>query len=155
MIILSVEKRQELIKATQQLVEEAIERGDGPFAAVLIDESGTIIESATNTTRTTINPTAHAEINLISKAKKANLSEYGVVVNAAPCPMCMTGLIKAKVRTLYYGAPPEDSADPYITPEEIASKSKHKIEIVSGILADECKQQIARGKAKLLSAPTA
>lgn len=68
--------------------------------------------------------------------------------------MCMTGLIKAKAQTLYYGAPPEDFADPFITPEEVASKSKLKINIVSGILADECQEQITIGRTKLLNTST-
>ena len=153
MFDINAEKQEGLMHVVQGLVDKATSRGDRPFAALLIDEQGNVIASATNTSVTTKNVAAHAEINLLGEAAKKlqtrDLSSYSIVVNAAPCPMCMTGLIKAKIRHLYYGAPMEKDANPFITPEEIASKSKLRVEITSGILAEDCQAQIARGRSRL------
>lgn len=146
---LPLEMQEELVRLTQHEVEKATKRGDGPFAALLVDENGKVVESATNTTRTTNNVAAHAEINLLGKVNSRDLSSYAVVTNAAPCSMCMSALIKAKVQNYYYGAFNEPHNDPAITPEEVAAKSKLGIHIFGGILADECAEQIIRGRQKL------
>ena len=143
-------KLEELVHQTHKLVEEAIERRDGPFAALLVNSQGQIVLTATNTTRSTQNVTAHAEINLIEEAcqkfQTLSLGDYGVITNAAPCSMCMTAMIKAKITEYYYSSPMEEMADPALTPEEVAAKSKLNIRIGSGLLKLESQTQIKRGR---------
>ncbi len=140
-----------LVREAQQQAEEAGSRGDGPFGALLVSQDKTVVVRAGNTAITTNNAAAHAEINLLAKAgeklKTRKLGDYMVVVNAAPCSMCMSALLKAKVTNIVFGAPPEPNMDPYITPEELAAKSRLDVAVLGGILADECVQQIARLRA--------
>ena len=49
-------------------VDIAIKDGNSPFAAFLLDKEGNILYKAHNTSNTDIDPTAHAEINLIRNA---------------------------------------------------------------------------------------
>ena len=82
---ISKNKKENLMKIVMQEVEKAIEEGNSPFGAILIDENGNIIEKAHNTAKSMCNPVLHAEINLITKAcKKLNtrdLSKYYIMSN--------------------------------------------------------------------------
>ena len=148
----SQEKLEEFMRLALQLVDEAVAQGNGPFAAILIDQQGEVIESALNTSYTDHNVAAHAEINLLGlvgeKRKLRNLEGYGVVVNAAPCSMCMSALVKAKIAFLIYGADTEIQADPSVSPREVLAKSQHQIEVHPGILLQECTEQILQARAR-------
>jgi tRNA(adenine34) deaminase len=126
-------------------VDETVQEGNNPFAAVLIDEEGNIIEIAGNR-QNTDNRIFHAEVNLVKKAteklNQSTLEGYSVVSVSEPCSMCMALLIKAKIDTVYFGAPIDKGNDPYIKAEELANKAKHDIKVVGGILEDECKRKI-------------
>ena len=58
--------------------------------------------------------------------------------------MCATALIKAKITSLCYGAPCEDTMIPNITIDEVIAKTPFPIEVRGGILAEECAEQIRR-----------
>jgi tRNA(Arg) A34 adenosine deaminase TadA len=61
----------------------------------------------------------------------------------------MSAAIKAGINSFYFGAPCEKSEDPHLTVFAVAKKSKHKIRIETGILKEECAEQVARGRSKL------
>ncbi len=147
---LSIEKKEELMRLVMQEVEEAINEGNSPFGAILIDENGNVIEKAHNTAKSVLNPILHAEINLISKAcKKLNtmdLSRYCIMSNAWSCSMCMSACIKAKISNYIYGAPSEENMNPNVTIFEIKNKSKTELNIEIGILENECKLQIENAR---------
>lgn len=133
-------------------VEKAIEEGNSPFAAFLIDENANIKYRAHNTATSDCNPTAHAEINLIKKAcqdlKTKDLSNYCIISNAWSCSMCMSACIKAKIRNFVYGAPSEGDMNPNITIFDIREKTSSDLNIVVGILEDKCKKQIEEARSK-------
>ena len=58
-------------------------------------------------------PTQHAEIVAIREAcKKLNtydLSEYELYTSCEPCPMCLSAIIWANIKTVYYGCTKEDA----------------------------------------------
>ena len=66
---------------------------------------GNIIYKAHNTSNSDIDPTAHAEINLIRTACKElntkNLSNYILISNAWSCSMCMSASIKGKLQIIF------------------------------------------------------
>lgn len=140
-----------LEKLMRQVLKEAregIDQGDSPYAAFLIDNKGNVIEKAHNSQNTLDDRTAHAEFVLLRKAfkklgKKYQLEGYSIIQNSEPCSMCMSLLVKAKIDTVYFGARMDNGNDPYIPAEEIARRSKHPIQVVGGILEDECKLMIA------------
>ena len=133
-------------------VEKAIEEGNSPFAAFLIDENGNIKYREHNTAMADCNPTAHAEINLIKKAcqdlKTKDLSNYCIMSNAWSCSMCMSACIKAKIKNFVFGAPSEGDMNPNITIFDIKEKTSGDLNIVVGILEDKCKKQIEEARSK-------
>jgi tRNA(adenine34) deaminase len=143
---LSIKLQQELVRRAMKLAAETASEGNLPFAALLIDEDGTVVLEAKNTVNSTQNAAAHAEINLLYEAGKKlgtnDLSAYAIVSNAASCPMCTTALIKAKVTKFYYGAPNEGKMVPNITMDYIFAKTPFSLEVYGGILAKECAKQI-------------
>ena len=143
-------KKEDWMRLVMQEVDVAISEGNSPFAAILIDEQGNIVEKAHNTAKSECNPTLHAEINLISKAcKKLNtrdLSKYYIMSNAWSCSMCMSACIKAKIQNYIYGAPSEGDMNPNITIFDIKEKATTELNIETGILKEECQLQIENAR---------
>lgn len=85
----------------------------GPFGAVIADKNGNIIVTARNTVLRDKDPTAHAEINAIRTAcQKLNthdLKDYILYTSCYPCPMCLSAIIWANIKTVYYGNTKEDA----------------------------------------------
>lgn len=85
----------------------------GPFGAVLVDKNNNVIEVACNSVLESIDPTAHAEVNLIRKACKKlgtiDLSDYTLYTSCYPCPMCLSAIMWANVKHVYYGNTKEDA----------------------------------------------
>lgn len=77
----------------------------GPFGAIIVKD-GQVIASAHNTVLTSQDPTAHAEINAIRLAtKKLNtydLKDCIMYASSEPCPMCLSAIIWANIKTIYY-----------------------------------------------------
>lgn len=148
--MLSSDAQKKLMKIVMEEVNVAIEEGNSPFAAILIDEEGNIIEKAHNTAKTMCNPTLHAEINLISKTcQKLNtrdLSNYSLMSNAWSCSMFMSASIKAKIQKFFFGAPSEGDMNPNVTIFDIKKKTSSNLSITTGILEKECKLQIENAR---------
>lgn len=144
------DKKEELMKQVLQEVNVAIKEGNSPFAAILVDEQGNIIEKAHNTAKSMCNPVLHAEINLISKACKKlntrNLSKYCIISNAWSCSMCSSACIKAKIQNYIYGAPSESDMNPNITIFDIKENATTEMNIEIGILEEDCKNQIENAR---------
>ena len=86
----------------------------GPFGAVVVKDNK-VIAVASNTTLKDNDPTAHAEINAIREAcKKLNtydLSKCILYTSCEPCPMCLSAIIWANIKTVYYGCTKEDAGE--------------------------------------------
>ena len=84
----------------------------GPFGAVIVKDDK-IISVASNTTLKDKDPTAHAEINAIRDAcKKLNtydLKDCILYVTGYPCPMCISAIIWANIKEVYYGTTLKDA----------------------------------------------
>lgn len=149
---LSNEVKENLMRIVMEEANVAMEEGNSPFATILIDEQGKIIEKAHNTAKLMCNPILHAEINLISKACKKlntrNLSKYCIMSNAWSCSMCMSACIKAKIQNFIYGAPSEIDMNPNVTIFDIKEKCTTSLNIETGILKEECQLQIEKARKK-------
>jgi tRNA(adenine34) deaminase len=119
---------------------EAWEKDEVPIGAV-IEHKGQIIASAHNQSRTTNDPTAHAEILAISQAANYigdwRLNECTLYVTKEPCPMCSGALVIARIGKVYYGLP-----DPHMGCVGGAlnlgalPRSNHTFESFGGVLQD-------------------
>lgn len=147
---LSKEKMEYIMKSVIEEVDIAIKDGNSPFAAFLLDKEGNILYKAHNTSNTDIDPTAHAEINLIRNAcrdlKTKKLNDYILISNAWSCTMCFSAAIKAKISNFIFGAESESDMNPNVTIYDIKEKCSNEINIISGILKDECKKQIEEAR---------
>jgi tRNA(adenine34) deaminase len=122
---------------------EAQTRGEVPVGTCVVSE-GKLLSVAGNRTRTDCDPTAHAEIVALRDASRivGNYRLTGVVIYSTiePCAMCAGALIQARVRRLVYGAS-DERAGAVESRFRICDTDflNHRIEIVSGVLEDECR----------------
>ena len=109
-------KMDKYMKLAKQNAEEGISKGEGgPFGAVIIDKEGNIISNGNNQVIKNNDPTAHAEIVAIREAcEKLNtydLSDYILYTSCEPCPMCLSAIIWANIKEVYYGCTKEDAGE--------------------------------------------
>lgn len=103
----------EAIKESNKNSENNYKDG-GPFGAV-IEKDGKIIARAHNTVISSVDPTAHAEINAIRIATQVlgthDLSGCTLYASAEPCPMCLSAIIWANIKNVYYANTKKDVED--------------------------------------------
>lgn len=105
----------EYMKLAIENAKNGINNGEGgPFGAIITDDGGNIISVGNNKVIKNNDPTAHAEIVAIREAcKKLNkydLSNYILYTSCEPCPMCLSAIIWANIKEVYYGCTKEDAA---------------------------------------------
>jgi tRNA(adenine34) deaminase len=137
----------DLVREAMSLAAEAGARGDPPFGAILVDGDGVIAARASNHQVSRNDPTAHAEIELIRDAAHAGLRpplrDHTIVVNAEPCSMCASAIVKAELSALIYGAPHESHMDPDLGVAAVFARARHPPRVTAGILAQDSAAQIA------------
>jgi tRNA(adenine34) deaminase len=124
---------------------EAEALGEVPIGACLIDASGEWLALAGNRTIIDSDPTAHAEVLVLRQAagKIGNyrLTETVLYTTIEPCAMCAGALVNARVKRLVFGARDER----FGAVESVfrlcdGSSLNHRIEITSGVLAEDCRR---------------
>ena len=123
----------------------ARELNEIPIGACLIDSEGNLLAIAGNRTRTDCDPTAHAEIIVLREAAQKignyRLTETILYTTIEPCAMCAGALVTARVKRLVFGAHDERfGAVETLFRICDSSSLNHRMEITSGVLADECKK---------------
>ena len=97
-----------------RLADESVERGGGPFGAV-IAKDGKIVAGSANSVTIDLDPTAHAEVNTIRKACRQlgtfDLSGCVIYTSCEPCPMCLGAIYWARLDRIYYANNRKDAAD--------------------------------------------
>ena len=86
----------------------------GPFGACIVKD-GKIIGKGSNHVLANNDPTAHAEVMAIRDACK-NINSYDLsgcdlYTSCYPCPMCLSAIIWANIKKVYYGNTKEDAAE--------------------------------------------
>ena len=86
----------------------------GPFGACVVKD-GKIVGKGINRVIKNMDPTAHAEVVAIRNACKKlgthDLSGCEIYTSCYPCPMCLSAIIWANIKKVYYGNTKEDAAD--------------------------------------------
>ena len=97
-----------------KLASESVERGGGPFGAVIVKD-GVIISGASNSVTIDNDPTAHAEVNAIRQACRRlgtfSLDGCTIYTSCEPCPMCLGAIYWAGISRIFYGNNRKDAAD--------------------------------------------
>jgi tRNA(Arg) A34 adenosine deaminase TadA len=77
----------------------------GPFGAVIVID-GQIVGRGHNRVTSTNDPTAHAEVVAIrdacKKLERFHLPEAIIYATSEPCPMCLSAIYWANIKTVYY-----------------------------------------------------
>ena len=102
-------------KAKNNAQEGISKKEGGPFGAIIVDKEGNIISNGNNKVIKNTDPTAHAEIIAIREAckklKTYDLSEYTLYTSCEPCPMCLSAIIWANIKQVYYGCTKKDAGE--------------------------------------------
>ena len=128
-----------------QLAGQAQLHNDVPVGALVVNQSGEIIGGGKNEREKSNDPLAHAELMAIRDAAK-NLNSYRfddltLVVTLEPCAMCAGAIAQSRFSRLIFGAYDEKAGAVGSVWDLIRDKrALSKIEVVSGVLQDECAQ---------------
>jgi tRNA(adenine34) deaminase len=89
------------------LAREAARAGEVPVGAVIM-RGEEVIAAASNRMRSGLDPTAHAEMEVIRTAcallGKERLDDCDLWVTLEPCAMCAGAIANARIARLYYSA---------------------------------------------------
>ena len=121
-----------------------------PIGCVILHEpTQTIIGRGFNRRETDHDPTAHAEILALRQAAQHlshwRLIDCTLVVTLEPCPMCAGAIINARIPRLIYGCDdPKGGAVKTLYQLCQDPRLNHRVEVVCGVLADECAELLRK-----------
>ncbi len=138
--------QERLVRGAMEEASLAVASGNPPFGAILTDSTGRVVVRGHNTQVSTSDPTAHAEINVLRAGGaicgSPSLEGWRIHVNAEPCSMCLSAIVKSGIAEIVFGAPHEPHLDPYLPAVDVLARTKRPPQVTGGILADECAAQI-------------
>jgi tRNA(adenine34) deaminase len=128
--------------------EAAFDADEVPVGAVIV-QGDTVIASTHNRRESSNDPTGHAELLALrvaaQKVQRWRLSEATLYVTKEPCIMCAGAMVNARLGRLVYGCRDEkggavDSLYKLLSDNRL----NHQVEVVSGVLGDECAEILKR-----------
>jgi tRNA(adenine34) deaminase len=116
--------------------------GEVPVGALVVC-AGQVVGRGYNRNLTDKDPSAHAEIVALRDAGAAlgnhRLLDCELYVTIEPCAMCAGALIQARLKRLFYGAAdPKAGAVKSVLQVLNHPTLNHQMEVVAGVLAEEC-----------------
>jgi len=125
------------MKEALKEAQQAFKKDEIPIGAVIV-YNNKIIARGHNLTETLQDPTAHAEMQVITSATNYIGSKYltdcSIYVTLEPCIMCAGALAWSQISKIVYAA-----SDPKKGFTIVNSRILHpKTEIINGILEKEC-----------------
>jgi tRNA(adenine34) deaminase len=146
-----VQPRAQDVDAVRRALHEArraLEAGEVPIGAVVLDAAGEVIGVGRNEREATHDPTAHAEVVAL-RAAAARLGSWRLegctlAVTLEPCPMCAGAVWLSRVDRLVFGAwNAEYGAAGSLWDVVRDRRLNHRPEVVAGVLAEECSGVLA------------
>jgi tRNA(adenine34) deaminase len=122
----------------------ALETGDVPVGAIVVDSEGAVVGSGRNEREATGDPTAHAEIvalrDAATNAGSWNLSGHTLVVTLEPCVMCAGAILNSRIERVVFGAWDEKAGAAGSVHDLLRDRSlpTRVDEVVGGVLGEEC-----------------
>jgi tRNA(adenine34) deaminase len=127
---------------------EAAASGDVPVGAILLDASGKVVAVNRNRREELSDPTAHAEMLVISARAREigdwRLTGHTLVVTLEPCAMCAGAAVLARLDRIVYGAADLKAGAAwslYNIPQD--RRLNHRVVLIDGLLADEAAELLA------------
>src|SRR5262245_12966448 len=122
---------------------KAFEAGEVPVGALLVETStGQVIARAHNQRELLKDPTAHAEVLVITQGAAHygawRLSEVTLFVTLEPCLMCAGAIVQARIPRVVYGADdPKAGAHRSVHQVLVDPRNNHRPEVLAGVRAEE------------------
>ncbi len=136
--------RETFMREALEEAKKAFDLEEVPIGAVVVCD-GRVIARGHNLREHLKDPTAHAEILAMRKAAEYlggwRLHRCELYVTIEPCPMCAGAMVQARLKSVVFGAKDERAGccgSVYNILQE--PKFNHRVEIVSDVLAEECRQ---------------
>jgi len=131
----SVQAHLRFLRRASILAREAATRGDEAFAALLVIDGKVLLE-AMNSVRTGNNPTAHAEMNILRKARReisnTVLARAILYCSTEPCAMCAADILRTPITHVVYGR----SGDPSAAGRALLSAAEPAIRVEGPLVGD-------------------
>ncbi len=126
---------------------EAIGKVELPISSIILDERGRCIGRGVNKRNVNKDPFGHAEIMALRQASLIKndwrFNECIIITNLEPCTMCASALIQARMGKVIFGAYDEKRGGLGGSIDLSKHKSSHhKMEIIGGVLEEECRQNL-------------
>ncbi len=142
MNVTKAEQDEQYMRQAIEAAKIAQENGDVPIGAVVVYENQ-VIGRAYNQREQLKDPTAHAEIIALTQAaafiESWRLHGCTIYVTLEPCAMCAGALVLGRLDRLVYGcSDPKAGACGSLYNIVQDERLNHRLEIASGVLADEC-----------------
>ncbi len=142
---MSASDHQEFMRIALEEAQRAADEGNVGVGSVIVRD-GELIARGRNLVPTTHDPTAHAETVALREASTVldtdDMSGSTLYTTFEPCPMCCGALTNANIATLVMGGRPtaEQTRWGDYTVERLLDMCKwnDRIEVVTGVLVDEC-----------------
>ncbi len=128
-----------------ELAKDAAGHNDVPVGAVVVNQSGEVIGRGKNEREKNNDPLAHAELIAIRDAAKNSNSwrfdDATLVVTLEPCAMCAGAIAQSRFARVVFGAFDEKAGAAGSVWDLIRDpRLPNKIEVITGLLADESAQ---------------
>ena len=132
-----------------QEAEAAAEEGEVPVGAVIVHDKRRVIASDHNRREQLHDPTAHAEMLVITQAAEAlgswRLEGCTLYATLEPCPMCAGAILQARIPRVVYGAnDPKAGAVQSLFSILNDIRLNHQCSVVSGVLEKPCSNVLSR-----------
>ncbi len=106
--------KQSFMREAIRISLQMMRRGKGgPFGAVVV-RRGKIVGKGWNEVTSSNDPTAHAEVvairNACRRLKTFQLDDCELYTSCEPCPMCLSAMYWARLKTVYYANTRKDAA---------------------------------------------
>ncbi|MEC7529677.1 tRNA adenosine(34) deaminase TadA [Alteromonas macleodii] len=129
------------------LADKAESIGEVPVGACVV-LNGELIGEGFNTPITDNDPSAHAELRAVKEAAAAvqnyRLIDATLYVTLEPCSMCAGMLVHARVKRVVFGAKDAKTGAAGSVMNLLQHPAlNHQLEVVSGVLADECANKLS------------
>jgi tRNA(adenine34) deaminase len=133
----------ELMQQALLLAKEAANHGDVPVGAIIVDTKGAVIGKGKNERVKNNDPLAHAEIMAIkdaaSKLSNWRFDQLTLIATLEPCAMCAGAIAQSRFNRLVFGSfDVKGGAAGSIWDLIRDPRALAKIEVVSGVLQNEC-----------------